>query len=418
MFQKKIDYKYLIVKYFPFIKHRIVVFRTLKSFFSFLRYLPGSSISFGPPRGIYLDAQSYNSVNKNDPIVAVLLQERKEAIRDIPPTNSKIVFDRFRSLAKTEIIERKGFQLNEARYFTGHGGTVVTKDDKIFLPCSPIRNEFDPKKHQSLYRFKLPKCHSLKKVVLIDTKGAHNNYGHWIRDHLARFYWLTKMKIDLSDYTLISTFGEDPYHNYSYERMRNKGFDFENCFSTDKIKHFYSDVLIIPPYVNHAWNANDTSYDIKESTFLQSIFLQNRNEATTSDRIYISRRKSRRSSPQEAELVEKLSKVGVTEIFLQDYNVSEQATIFNNAKLIIGFHGSGFANLYFCQPGTTIVEIFSPDYIVTDFWEQASHFDYHYLAYAEDEYKKNISDYRLANQAPTIIDVNNFINFCNNNNIF
>ncbi len=159
----------------PFVKHRFVVFRAVKSFLSFRRYLPGSSINFGPPRGIYVNAETHNSVNAANCIVEVILQEEKKFTREIPLTNSEIIRDRFKDLLRTQIIERKGFYLTKSRYFNGFGGTVVTNDDKIFLPCSPIRNEFDLNKHQSLFRFKLPKCHFFKKVVLIDTKGAVDN---------------------------------------------------------------------------------------------------------------------------------------------------------------------------------------------------------------------------------------------------
>jgi capsular polysaccharide biosynthesis protein len=145
---------------------------------------------------------------------------------------------------------------------------------------------------------------------------------------------------------------------------------------------------------------------------LHSLFLEDKVTINTHPRIYVSRRRSSRSSWQEAELVKKLFEFGVKEVFLEDYNMSEQAAIFNNADLIIGFHGAGFTNLYFSKPGTTIVEIFSPDFIVTDYWGLASSFNYRYFAYCEDKYKRNISNYRIARQSPTTINVDNFINFC------
>jgi capsular polysaccharide biosynthesis protein len=83
-----------------------------------------------------------------------------------------------------------------------------------------------------------------------------------------------------------------------------------------------------------------------------------------------------------------LSEFGIKEIFLEDLNTSQQAIIFNNAKLIIGFHGSGFASLFFGKPETTIVEIFSPDFLRTDFWDEASILSLRYFAYCEDMYKK------------------------------
>jgi capsular polysaccharide biosynthesis protein len=416
MAKKKFDYKYLILKYFPFVKHRFVVVGALKSCFSFLRYLPGSSINFGPPRGIYLSAEAYNSSNKIEPITEVLLQGQKGYIRELPSTNSSLVIAKFKSLLKTEIIEKKGFSLTRSRYFSGFGGTIVTSDDKIFFPCSPIKNEFDAHKHQSLYRLKLPKCHKYNRVVLIDTKSSQDNYCHWLRDHLSRFYWLKEMKLDFSKYALISTVGNNPYHTYSYEILKAKGFRFESYHSSNEISHFYSDELVIPPYVTHAFNADNTSFDVNERHFLHSLFLEDKININTYKRIYISRRRSSRSSPNEAELVRKLHEFDVKEIFLEDYNMFEQAAIFSNADTIIGFHGAGLTNLYFSKPGTTVVEIFSPDFIVTDYWGLASSFNYRYYAYCEDKYKRNVP-YYIARQSPTIIDVDKFINFCMHENL-
>ncbi len=68
---------------------------------------------------------------------------------------------------------------------------------------------------------------------------------------------LKEMNVKLSNYTLISTFGNSHYHKYSYEIMKAHGFSFANYFSTNKIKHFYSDDIVIPPYVNHAWDSDN-----------------------------------------------------------------------------------------------------------------------------------------------------------------
>jgi hypothetical protein len=165
------------------------------------------------------------------------LDEEKDYIRELPRTNSALVLEKFKRLLKSEVIEKKGYYLKQARYFTGFGGTVVTSDDKIFFPCSPIKNEFDPKKHQSFYRLKLPKCYSYSKVVLVDTKSSGDNYCHWLRDHLSRFYWLKEMNVDFSNYTLISTMGSNKYHTYSYEILKAKGFKFKNYISANEIKH-------------------------------------------------------------------------------------------------------------------------------------------------------------------------------------
>ena len=38
-------------------------------------------------------------------------------------------------------------------------------------------------------------------------------------------------------------------------------------------------------------------------------------------------------------------------------HLRDQVKIFNNAEIIVGLHGAGFANLCFCKPGTKIIEL-------------------------------------------------------------
>jgi len=391
-------------------KYRFTLIRILKKGLFFLRYLPGTSIHFGPPRGIYMDADSYNSRNKLYPIREIKLCSEQKKERKLPITNSPLVLSKFSKYLSGLIIEKKAFILYKARYLYGYGGTVITSDDKIFLPCSPLRNELDPNKHQSLYLFRLKKRKNFQKVILIDTRSASENYCHWLRDHLPRFYWLRNLNLDLSDYTLISSDGGKPYNYFSWDILKANGFIFKERLNCENVNHFYADELIIPPYVTRALNGDYNSFDENEREFLQNLFL--RSDATDHyERIYLSRRKSLRTSPSESEMVERLSLYNVKEIFLEDHNISEQAALFNNAKMIIGVHGAAFANLFFCKAGTIIVEIFSTDYIVTDYWATANELNVHYFAYCEDKVKHEEIPHRLGRHSPTNVIVDNFISF-------
>ena len=48
---------------------------------------------------------------------------------------------------------------------------------------------------------------------------------------------------------------------------------------------------------------------------------------------------------------------GFKSIILGNLHFSDQIKIFNNAEIIVGLHGAGFANMCFCKPDTKIVEI-------------------------------------------------------------
>lgn len=83
---------------------------------------------------------------------------------------------------------------------------------------------------------------------------------------------------------------------------------------------------------------------------------------TASNRIYISR-SGRRRIVNEGELIVLLKKFDF--IIIEDIqrSITEQISIYHNASFIIGPHGASFGNIIWCEPGTHLFELFSPDYI-------------------------------------------------------
>lgn len=80
-----------------------------------------------------------------------------------------------------------------------------------------------------------------------------------------------------------------------------------------------------------------------------------------SNRIYISRSGRRRILNEDA-LIALLKKYDVTVIEDKPRSIAEQVSIYRNASFIIGPHGASFTNILWCQPGTHLVELFSPNY--------------------------------------------------------
>ena len=52
-----------------------------------------------------------------------------------------------------------------------------------------------------------------------------------------------------------------------------------------------------------------------------------------------------------------LKKNGFTILSLSQFNFADQINLFKNAENIIGLHGAGFANLTFCKPKTSVLEL-------------------------------------------------------------
>jgi tetratricopeptide (TPR) repeat protein len=83
-------------------------------------------------------------------------------------------------------------------------------------------------------------------------------------------------------------------------------------------------------------------------------------ESQSPNVIYVSRtRASTRVIVQEREIVEAIDEAFGTchVVHLEDLPFAEQVGIFRYAKVIVGAHGGGLANIVFCRPGTQVIEI-------------------------------------------------------------
>lgn len=101
---------------------------------------------------------------------------------------------------------------------------------------------------------------------------------------------------------------------------------------------------------------------------LRELFLLkgNKKENLGYDYIYITREKAiYRRVINEDEIFQFLESMGFKKIYLENLSIEEQASVMNNAKVIVAPHGAGLANLVFCKPGTKVLEIFSPNYVNT-----------------------------------------------------
>ena len=75
-------------------------------------------------------------------------------------------------------------------------------------------------------------------------------------------------------------------------------------------------------------------------------------------RIYVSRAlASARRVANEAEVIAALRPFGIEPVTLEGMAVADQARLFAGARLVVGPHGAGFANMVFAPPGAALVEL-------------------------------------------------------------
>ena len=69
---------------------------------------------------------------------------------------------------------------------------------------------------------------------------------------------------------------------------------------------------------------------------------------------------------------------GFKKVSMEDFDIFDQANLFNNAKEIVCPHGSCLANLAYCKPKTKILEFFSPNYVTPLYWSMSNDLDLDY----------------------------------------
>jgi hypothetical protein len=79
--------------------------------------------------------------------------------------------------------------------------------------------------------------------------------------------------------------------------------------------------------------------------------------ADAAERIYVSRRFSRRALPDEERIEQLLESQGFRILHLESLGWREQIAAFRAARVIVAPHGAGLSNLVFTAPGATVVEI-------------------------------------------------------------
>lgn len=192
---------------------------------------------------------------------------------------------------------------------------------------------------------------------LLSGGGSQKNYYHWIFDSLSRLKILEESGyLDLVDYYLLPNYSQQ----YKIDSFSFLNIDNDKILNSMECPHIIADVVIV------AEHGNRMPVEKWISDYLRNIFLRDslpiENVASTSDKIYVSRRKaSTRRIINEDEIEEYLLKRGFKTVYLEDLSFKEQVSLFNNAVSVISVHGAGLANVLFCKSNTQVVEIFPPN---------------------------------------------------------
>ena len=247
---------------------------------------------------------------------------------------------------------------SESKYFYIYKNFILPN---LSIDIKGIRNS------SNIFKYginKFCKNFNFETISIVSGRDARDNYYHWLIDVLPRLIILER---EIKKVTNLNLLVPDFINSYQKESLncffkknranlislnKNKFSKFKKitlCSNNEKYEYFNYHLL--------SKLKNKILIKAKEKNF----FLNNEFE-----KIYISRSDARnkRSFKHDQKIENFLNKKGFKIVVLSEFSFLEKAMIFNRAKVILGLHGAGLANILFSKKKTKIIEITSPKWPV------------------------------------------------------
>lgn len=258
----------------------------------------------------------------------------------------------------------------------GPDGAVIAPDNKLLWDVSLYyySGGLIPEFHPVFQMSYLPPVTKRKDTIAVLTFCSSGNYYHWMFDVLSRIHLLRVN--NLADHPMIFN---DKGLFFQEETLQALGIPPSQIIRCHPHFHLKAGKLVVPSFPGYTGNAPQWACD-----FLRNELLHKSNITKTPgyERIYISRDNSYiRKVVNEDKVMEILSKYGFIKIFLEQMPVAEQIGLFYSAEAVVSPHGAGLTNLIFCNSGTKVLELFSPNYVYSHYWalSNKANLDYYYL---------------------------------------
>ena len=154
--------------------------------------------------------------------------------------------------------------------------------------------------------------------------------------------------------------------------------------STDRLIEYTGPLTVKNLYVAECFNFNKlfkftSAIDLLRNTFLGASRPPSPPPRT---RLYIARRHNRKIA-NEKELINLLEPYGFQTLYMEDFSFAEQIAIAAKADTLLGPHGAGFVYSLFMPPRSTVVELFSRNYVNFCYMPIVRHLRHKYIPIPE-----------------------------------
>jgi hypothetical protein len=283
---------------------------------------------------------------------------------------------------------------------------VITEDNRMVEEASfQWVNSPVPASQNMVFRtvgFTRPKKYSGTIFSLLTMGAAKYYYFHWMFDVMTKLELLKRSGLfDTVDYFLVPS-----YHcQFHKEYLAYFNIPEHKIIDSQLVDHVQADNLIVSSEVRLQEHLPKWCCDFFYKNFVQSAAKKR------CRRIYIARGDAARSRKvsNEAEVIDVLQRQGFEILYLTKVSVIDQVKIFNEAELIVAVHGGGLSNLVYCEPGTTLLELFPDQYVRHYYYDICvkRNITYDYLLCESDKSCDNLGDGELVGLTADIDAIQN-----------
>lgn len=259
------------------------------------------------------------------------------------------------------------FLVTGAKYRNAGGhfeAAILDSEDRLVTDLSP--DTYGPHLHRIYGQISLERETSIRsRAVVLTGPGARDNYFHWCLELLPQIHLLAKSGLFHPDTdTFLINHNRTPYQEQTLDHLGLRPSRVIRTYPGIKIE---ADELIVPTLAIH-----DDAVASWAVQFLRERFKSNPHPLPGA-KLFLDRGDAKRRRILNAgQVAAFLRDRGYTIVDPATMTFQEQARLFGSARAIVACHGAGLTNLCFVQPGTTVVEIFSPHY-APDYYRVISH---------------------------------------------
>lgn len=299
-------------------------------------------------------------------------------VRELPKTIDKTVHWKFRTNQYRQLPETFVATIPNGRVWGD--GSVITPDNYLVAKVSKVISKGEYKtnalENPIFYQEKLPPVRKVSgKLAVLSCPGG-TGYYHWLFDVLPRLSLIQAAGMTFEE---IDRFVINRYvSRFQSETLTIMGIPREKIIESHWYPHLEAEQLIVPALPGETSHIPKWACQFLRNTFLGDLIKSN----TKSTRLYLNRAQvAHRRVENEPQIIDLLGDLGFRSVTLEELSVVEQARLLASAEIVIAPHGAGLSNIVFCQPGTKVIELLSPQAVNFMYWTLSDRIglDYYYL---------------------------------------